>query len=315
MTNKIIGALALCVIALAILAYSLWDQDEPSEPTKTAEQKETSENVGTEVAQPEIDVAPEEKEPLTTAVEETTPSDSDGESEEVNETLCQLAGHYQDWYPKNNSYESERFLEEVRAWASSRGYFETEYSKGSVDIKKQSDYDYYDIEDLKEMARAGDSMANVRLAYRMYLQRKDGSLEAAQPYCERAIVDGYTALTMCKSTYLVGQINKERRKEEDKIDSDRLRELELEYLAWQGVPEALGDELGAKLNISLLGESEFEFELQAIESRTSGIVSNIEQQRAQLGIGEIEYPPAPELLVYVLENAENVQEDINACFE
>lgn len=316
MTNKIIAVLGACVIALAILAYNLWSDDKAEKASKFEETAKVDGDNSVEpervlLEQPEIKNEHKDDKLDASVVEEQN------EAAEVsqNEKLCQLANKYNDWYPKNNTYESESFMQEVKAWAFARGYFETEYSKGSVDIKKKSDYDYYDIEDLKEMAHAGDSMANVRLAYRMYLNRGEGGLEAAQPYCERAIVDGYTALTMCKSSYLIGLLNEERRKEKDDIDRDKLRQLELEFLGWQGVPEALGDELSSKLDLFLLPEAEFEFEPETIQQKTSGIVGSIKQQRAQLGIAEIEYPPAPDLLLYVLDNAENIQEDINGCFE
>jgi outer membrane protein OmpA-like peptidoglycan-associated protein len=319
MTNKIITILAVCVIALAVLAYNLWHQGEDTLPVSETVPEKSAEQAVKEVRP----VKPENKPPLkeiedsaTLVNEEENTADEDEEDKpEKDEKLCQLADTYNDWYPKNGGYESEKFMEDVKSWAFSHGYFETEYSKGSLDIKKQSDYDYYEIDDLEEMAKAGDSMANVRLAYRLYLKGDKENMERAQPYCERAIVDGYTALVMCKTSYLTTKIYEERRKEDQEADAELQRELELEYKAWGNVSGALGDELGSKLTSNMLADEEFEFESETITQRTQAILTDIEQRRQQLGIGEIKHPPVPELLAYVLENEKGSREKLNACFE
>jgi ribosomal protein L11 len=120
---------------------------------------------------------------------------------------------------------------------------------------------------------------------------------------------------MCKTSYLTTKIYEERRKEDQEVDAELQRELELEYKAWGNVSGALGDELGSKLTSNMLADKEFEFEPETITQRTQAILTDIEQRRQQLGIGEIKHPPVPELLAYVLENEKGSREKLNACFE
>ncbi|WP_046560346.1 hypothetical protein [Kangiella geojedonensis] len=319
MTNKIIAILVAAVIALSIVAYQLWQSDDTtalqpveqrqSEPARTVDVTDNhEEEIHDKQQEPPAEVVIED------SMGQVTVKTGDDE-QKPDEELCQLIDHYDDWYPKGDSYESDKFMTEVKTWAFSRGYFETEYSQGSLGIKKQSDYDYYDIDDLEEMAKAGDSMANVRLAYRLYLKGDLESMARAQPYCDRAIADGYTALVMCKSSYITTQIYQEKRKDDDQADPERLKALELEYSAWQKVSGRLGDELGSKLTEHMLPELEHEFDQETIEKNTEALIDNIESQRQQLGISERKYPPIPELLTYVLEKGEDPMTAFKACFE
>jgi len=321
MTNKIIAILVAIVIALSIVAYQLWRADE-HRPVQAVvqEHNEPTEQVAVAEGPQEAKRAEQQEQPNDVVVDEDVSQDTIEVVEDDSKAdakLCQLIDEYDDWYPKGDSYESDKFMTEVKAWAFSRGYFETEYSQGSLGIKKRSDYDYYEIDDLEEMAKAGDSMANVRLAYRLYLKSDLESMERAQPYCDRAIADGYTAMVMCKSSYVTAQIHQEKHKDgdSDRTDPERLKALELEYSAWQHVSERLGDELGSKLAINMLPDLENEFDQETIEKTTQSLIENIEMQRQQLGINERQHPPIPTLLTYVLEKNGDPMNAFKACFE
>ncbi|MBV34939.1 MAG: hypothetical protein CMP47_05700 [Rickettsiales bacterium] len=313
MTNKIIIGLALCVVGLFYLAVSLWSEnDTPAEltPEITSEQKVSLIKKDKEPAISELSVTQPVKEKETEPKEKVAQKDAADDKK-----VCQLANQYNDWYPSGNSYESTAFIAEVKAWANTRGYFETEYSRGSLDVKKRSDYDYYALEDLEEMAEAGDSMANVRLAYRLYLKGDKDSLQKAQPYCNRAIADGYTALIMCKTANLMHEISDLDQQDKTELNRKNKERLELEFLAWQGVAEHLGDELGAELAVSIMPEQEFEFDSASVQQKTTELVDNIQSYRKHLGIENVQQPPMPKLLAYLLKNPENIQEEINVCFE
>ena len=321
MTNKIISILGLCVIALAIVAYSLWNKSSPSAVVDTSNAKAMEQE--SESAEPQKNLAvtvdnPIEKQAMTVeepAVDTVAESES---TDEQDETLCKLANKYNDWFPKDDGYMSESFMRDVKEWAFAHGYFETEYSKGSLGIKKQSDYDYYDIEDLEDMAKAGDSMANLRLAYRLYLKGDKDNIERAQPYCDRAIIDGYTALIMCKTAYITNKIYAERRKEngaENQANKELEKEFELEFRAWSQVSKHLGDELGVRFNMNIFDEKEFELTEAEVSEHAQTIVADIKDKRQQLGIGDIEYPPVPELLTYILDHEDDSRDKLNACFQ
>lgn len=317
MTNKIIIGLALCVVGLFYLAINLWSENdtmaEPQpqpQPQIISQQEENFTSKNNEPVTHEQSATPLVKEKEAEPKEKVAPEDSTDEKK-----VCQLANQYNDWYPSGNSYESTTFITEVKAWAATRGYFETEYSHGSLDVKKRSDYDYYALEDLEEMAEAGDSMANVRLAYRLYLKGDKESLEKAQPYCNRAIADGYTALIMCKTTNIMYEISDLDQQEKTELNRKNKERLELDYLAWQGAAEQLGDELGAEFSVNIMPEQEFEFDTTSVQQRTSELVDSVQSYRKHLGIEEIQQPPMPKLLAYLLKNPENIQEEINACFE
>ncbi|GAA4359705.1 hypothetical protein [Kangiella marina] len=319
MTNKIIGLLAAVVIVLALVAYHLWSEDKgvliEDVPTTPMENTEASQPArATEKTDASVELTDKDEQPTppkAVVAKRQNESASDNENKEI----CQLVDQYDDWYPKGDSYESEKFMDEVKAWAFSRGYFETEYSKGNLDIKKRSDYDYYEIDDLEEMAKAGDSMANVRLAYRLYIKGDKDNMKRAQPYCDRAIADGYTALVMCKSSYLATRIYEERRKEGEEADRGRLKALELEYLAWEQATDRLGDQLGGKITGNMVNEIENEFDEQLIKQRTDALVDDITKQRQRLGIELRNHPPLPELLAFVIGETGNPLESFKACFE
>lgn len=309
MNKKIIGILTLCVIGLAIVAFQLWNQQPEPEPQKAQ----------TPAAKPmehEPDVLPEkepekliENEPpkVTTVAEETK------ENSSATPTFCEKVHQYDDWYPEGDSYESQKFMDEAKAWAFARGYFETEYSQGSFGIKKKSGYDFSAIEDLEEMAQAGDSMANVRLAYRLYIKGDSDSMAKAQPYCDRAIADGYTALIMCKAAPLISDIYEEQRKESP--NKEKLQKLELKVRAWKQSAAELGDPLVEQLVAASKSVLKNEPEPEDIQAATGRLLEDIKQQRSRLGLGPMKHPPMPDLLAYALENGMDNGDDLNACFE
>ncbi|AOE48884.1 hypothetical protein [Kangiella sediminilitoris] len=317
MTNKIIGALAAMVVALSIVAYNLW-QEEPVESDAkpmvkvkgNVDSHALESTADKDTSEPQQQVA----ESSDSATEETL-TEAVEKKENKNKVLCELAYEYDDWYQQGDIYESDNFMRDVKSWAFSRGYFETEYSKGGLEIKKKSDYDYYEIDALEDMAKAGDSMANVRLAYKLYLKGDRKSMERAQPYCDKAIVDGYTALLICKSSNLARQIYDEQRKEEQLRNQELLKELELDFLAWRGVATELDDKLGETLSTSLLADLEYEFTDKNIKQRTQQLIGGIRSRRAELGLGPMKHPPMPKLLEHVLENKVDSEDALNVCFE
>lgn len=315
MNKKIIGVLALCVIGLAIVSYQLWNQEpEPvvvkeaeskAAPTKAAEKvKHETEKPSKVPAQQTIQPSIQHIEPQVTTEEKESDADP---------TFCEKVHQYDDWYPQGDSYESQKFMDEAKEWAFARGYFETEYSQGDFGIKKQSDYDFYAIEDLEEMAQAGDSMANVRLAYRLYLKGDNDSMAKAQPYCDRAVADGYTALIMCKAAPLISEIYEEQRKESP--DKEKIRQLELDFKAWQNTASELGDPLAERLGKASLSQIKTDFEPEDVKAAAQNKLASIRQKRQQLGLGPMQHPPMPDLLAYALEEDIDNGDDLNACFE
>lgn len=321
MNNKIIGLLALCVIALTVVAFQLWNQEsQPKEPTAAIVEPLDNSSKGLTKQPERVTVDTKSAQETSNNAESVVKNDEDTPtSDDYDPKLCAMAEQYTDWYPQGNghglNYESETLMQDIRAWASTRGYFETEFTQGSLEVKKRSDYDYYEIDALEDMAKAGDSMANVRLAYRLYLKGDKDSIERAQPYCDRAIADGYTALIMCKSSAIVREIYSERRKGDEEKDMDKLRRLELEYHAWEEVSTILGDKLGAKLSFNMLGDKAMDFDPEDIQQRASSMVNTIKQRRQQLGLGPIKHPEMPKLLEYMLKFDTDPSGALNACFE
>ena len=310
MNKRIIGILALCVIGLAIVAFQLWNQ-EPAVVKKV--EPEAAPKVTEKVKQEPVSTEKTIQDPIQPSNQNSEPKVTTEEESDVALTFCEKVHQYDDWYPQGDSYESQKFMDEAKAWAFARGYFETEYSQGSFGIKKQSDYDFYALEDLEEMAQAGDSMANVRLAYRLYLKGDNDNMAKAQPYCDRAIADGYTALIMCKAAPLISDIYEEQRKESP--DEERVRQLELDFKAWQNTANELGDPLAERLGKASISQIKTKFEPEEVETAAQNKLADIHQKRQQLGLGPMKHPPMPDLLAYVLENDIDNGDDLNACFE
>lgn len=227
--------------------------------------------------------------------------------------LCELVSKYDDWQKTGSSYNSQKLVDEIRGWGNTRGYFEMEYNGSGMEIKKTSDYDYYETEDLKQMADAGDPIANVKLAYRFFLQGDPASLEEAQPYCETAIIHGYSAMNRCKTTYLNHLLAQHENQE--KPDVERVEELHIEIQAWQKMYELRNDPLGELFTTQFATEVEgVEISDEQVEAKTQELYADLVRQRSNLGLGAFDSEPAPDIINYAVEN--NIQEGAVAkCFE
>lgn len=235
------------------------------------------------------------------------------EEQNVDQKLCELVETYDDWQKTSTGYTSQKLIDEVRGWGDTRGYFEMEYNGSRMEIKKTSDYDYYETEDLKQMADAGDTIANVKMAYRLFLEGDEASLEKAQPYCERAIVDGYSSMHGCVITYLNNLLTHHENQEEPNIE--RIKELQIESQAWKEMYQLRNDPLGDLIydNSTSIIE-EVEVTDAEVKQRTQALYQDLVRKRSNLGLGPFKNTEAPEIIKYAVAN--NINEGaVASCFE
>ncbi|MBD3652907.1 hypothetical protein [Kangiella sp.] len=321
MKNKIIISLMLVlVVILATLTWRSISRDSVEDSVKTVGQQQPvvqasdSQNSKTvdEVEKSSDNNLTNDSKEQQLVDSETKPA-ADNAEEQPEDKLCELVSKYDDWQKSGSGYNSQKLVDEIRGWGNTRGYFEMEYNGSGMEIKKTSDYDYYETEDLKQMADAGDSIANVKMAYRLFLQGDPASLEEAQPYCERAIVDGYSAMHRCKTTFLNHLLTHHENQEEPEID--RIEELHIEIQAWQKMYELRNDPLGELFTTQFATEVEgVEISDEEIESKAQTLYADLVRQRNNLGLGEFDSEPAPDIITYAVEN--NIQEgEVAKCFE
>lgn len=320
MKNKII--IFLMLLLVVVLATVAWrsisqdaeqvhvDRDEQSQPISDSENqngKVGQENERLNDSESAID----SNEQLSVVNQSEQPADDTEDQPE--DKLCELVSKYDDWQNSGSGYNSQKLVDDIRGWGNTRGYFEMEYNGSGMEIKKTSDYDYYETEDLKQMADAGDPIANVKLAYRLFLQGDPASLEEAQPYCERAIVHGYSAMHRCKTTYLNHLLAHHENQEEP--DIERVQELHVDIQAWQKMYELRNDPLGELFTTQFVTEVEgVEISDEQIETKTQQLYADLLRQRNNLGLGAFDSEPAPDIITYAVEN--NIQEGAVAqCFE
>lgn len=323
MKNKII--ILLMFVLVVLLAAFAWKSLTANDEKQNDD--DNSNQLVTEVAEPKVDetqkiineVAQEQSDLLAknsivendTAQVKAEVNAKDDES--ADPKLCDLVETYDDWQKSSTGYTSQKLLDEVRGWGDKRGYFEMEYNGNRMEIKKTSDYDYYETEDLQQMADAGDTIANVKMAYRLFLQGDEASLEEAQPYCERAIVDGYSAMHGCVITYLNNLLTHHENQEEP--DLERIKELQVESQAWKAMYELRNDPLGEMIfstHETMLEDIDVTDE--EIERRTEQLYQDLIRKRANLGLGPFAETQAPEIIVYAVKNGVN-DGDIEQCFE
>lgn len=323
MKNKIIIFLMLVlVVALATVAWRSISQVSVQDNVQDSVEVDGQQEQVTNVKQSKGTVSETEKnsdavltidlneEQLTVKESKQTADDID---EQPEDKLCELVSKYDDWQKSGSGYNSQKLVDDIRGWGNTRGYFEMEYNGSGMEIKKTSDYDYYETEDLKQMADAGDPIANVKLAYRLFLQGDPASLEEAQPYCERAIVHGYSAMHRCKTTYLNHLLAHHENQEEP--DIKRVQELHVDIQAWQKMYELRNDPLGKLFTTQFATEVEgVEISDEQVEAKTQELYADLVRQRSNLGLGAFDSEPAPDIINYAVEN--NIQEGAVAkCFE
>ncbi len=321
MKNKIIiFVMLVLVVVLATVAWRSISRDSVEDSVKTVGQQEQVAQASDSQNSKTVDEAEKSSDNNPTndsneqqlVVNETKPA-TDNAEEQPEDKLCELVSKYDDWQKSGSEYNSQKLVDEIRGWGNTRGYFEMEYNGSGMEIKKTSDYDYYETEDLKQMADAGDSIANVKMAYRLFLQGDPASLEEAQPYCERAIVDGYSAMHRCKTTFLNHLLA--QHESQEKPDIERIEELHVEIQAWQKLYEFRQDPLGELFASPFATEVEgVEISDEQVESKAQALYADLVRQRNNLGLGEFDSQPAPDIIVYAVEN--NIQEGaIKQCFE
>lgn len=261
MKNKII--IFLMLLLVLVLATVAWrsisqdaaqvqvDRDEQSQPISDTENQNGK--VGQEFERlNDSESAIDSNEQLSVVNQsEQSAGDTEDQSEDK---LCELVSKYDDWQNSGSGYNSQKLVDEIRSWGNTRGYFEMEYNGSGMEIKKTSDYDYYETEDLQQMADAGDPIANVKYAYRLFLQGDPASLEEAQPYCEKAVVHGYSAMLRCKTSYLNHIVTQHENQEEP--DAERIEELHVEIQAWQKLYQLRNDPLGQLFEVQFFTEVE-----------------------------------------------------------
>ena len=308
MKNKIIISLMfLLVVVLGTFAWQSISQNTASDSVeRESVPAQQSQHNNQSTAQAEAHEKLSESESTTESNDQqllVTVSKQTNEITDDNpeDKLCELVAQYDDWQKTESGYDSQKLMEEVRGWGNTRGYFEMEYNGNGMQIKKTTDYDYYETEDLQQMADAGDSIANVKLAYRLFLQGDPASLEEAQPYCERAIVDGYSAMLRCKTSYLNHIVTQHEHQEEP--DTERVEELHIEIQAWQKLYELRNDPLGELFSIQFMTEVEgVEVDEQEVETKAQSLYAELKKRRNNLGLGEFNSEPAPDIIIYAIDN-------------
>ena len=319
MKNKIIIFMMLVlVVVLAAVAWRSISQDTEQGRVDKGEQSQLigdtenqNEKDGQRIerlndSEPTID----SNEQLVVVNQSEQPAD---DADQPEDKLCKLVSKYDDWQKSGSGYNSQKLVDEIRGWGNTRGYFEMEYNGSGMEIKKTSDYDYYETEDLKQMADAGDPIANVKLAYRLFLQGDPSSLEEAQPYCERSIINGYSAMHRCKTSYLNHLLAHHENQEEPEVE--RIEELHIEIQAWQKMYELRNDPLGELFTTQFATEVEgVEISDEDVEAKTQALDAELVRERNNLGLGPFDSGPAPDIIVYAVEN--NIQEgEIAKCFD
>ncbi|WP_018623789.1 hypothetical protein [Kangiella aquimarina] len=320
MKNKII--IFLMLLLVLVLATVAWrsisqdaaqvqvDRDEQSQPISDTENQNGK--VGQEFERlNDSESAIDSNEQLSVVNQsEQSAGDTEDQSEDK---LCELVSKYDDWQNSGSGYNSQKLVDEIRSWGNTRGYFEMEYNGSGMEIKKTSDYDYYETEDLQQMADAGDPIANVKYAYRLFLQGDPASLEEAQPYCEKAVVHGYSAMLRCKTSYLNHIVTQHENQEEP--DAERIEELHVEIQAWQKLYQLRNDPLGQLFEVQFFTEVEgVEVDDEEVNAKAQTLYADIVKRRNNLGLGEFDSEPAPDIINYAVEN--NIQEGAVAkCFE
>ncbi|ACV27874.1 hypothetical protein [Kangiella koreensis] len=321
MKNKIIILLMfVLVVVLAAVAWQSFTTSDESRGQESGNDELIIENAEKQRSKPEEEIketeyVPPEVSPTIDSSNEMRHDVQDEERDEegLDPKLCELVETYDDWQKTSTGYTSQKLIDEIRNWGDRRGYFEMEYNGSRMEIKKTSDYDYYETEDLRQMADAGDTIANVKMAYRLFLKGDEASLEEAQPYCERAIVDGYSAMHGCVITYVNNLLTHHENQEEPNIK--RIEELQVESQAWKRMYELRHDPLGEIMFEGSLSEIEgVEVTDEEIELRTKQLYQDLVRKRVNLGLGPFLETPAPKIIVYAVQNGVN-DGDIEQCFE
>lgn len=318
MKNKII--ILLMFVLVVVLASYTWQsisqdagqnfqQDSKQQPQKIIEK--SNKNKTTQlVSETGVDLNNEQ---LMTIVEKSNQVDDKQEDDQPKEKLCELVSKYDDWQNSGSGFTSQKLVDEIRGWGNTRGYFEMEYNGSGMEIKKTSDYDYYETEDLQQMADAGDPIANVKFAYRLFLKADPASLEEAQPYCEKAVVHGYSAMLRCKTSYLNHLVTQHENQEEP--DAERIEELHVEIQAWQKLYQLRNDPLGELFEVQFFTEVEgVEVDDEKVDAKAQTLYDDIVKRRNNLGLGDFDSEPAPDIINYAVEH--DIQEGAVAkCFE
>ncbi len=318
MKNKIIILLMfVLVVVLVIISWQTLSEDNGNklgeEDTESSQQQTVNTpkiNKQSEQLQQEERVRVSKTDDAQT---QTVDEEASRETEVTEPELCDLVETYDDWQKTSSGYNSQKLIDDIRGWGNTRGYFEMEYNGSGMEIKKTSDYDYYETDDLKQMADAGDPIANVKLAYRLFLEGDPGSLEEAQPYCERAIVYGYSAMHRCKVSFLHHLLANHENSEKPEVE--RIEELHIEVQAWQKMYELRKDPLGELFSTPFASAVEgVEISDEEVEAKAQALYADLVAQRNNLGLGAFDSKPAPDIIVYAVEH--NIQEDAVAkCFE
>ena len=321
MKNKIIILLMFAlVVVLAVVAWQSFISIDQDRSEESGNDELIIENAEKRSIKPELDIketeyVPSKDSPTIDSSDDTKHDiqDKERDDEGLDPKLCELVETYDDWQKTSTGYTSQKLIDEIRSWGDKRGYFEMEYNGSQMQIKKTSDYDYYETKDLQQMADAGDSIANVKMAYRLFLQGDEAALEEAQPYCERAIIDGYSAMHGCVITYLNNLLAHHENQEEP--DLGRIKELELESLAWKEMYKLRNDPLGEIMFDSSMSTVEgVEVTDEEIEQRADALYRDLAKKRINLGLGPFIDTKAPDVIVYAVNHGVN-EKDIERCFE
>lgn len=322
MKNKIIIVLMLLlVVVLATVAWRSISQDAAQDNVQESVEGNgqplvTNEKLGKDTVE-EVK-KPNDNQPTSDSNEQQLDTNeskqvADDAEDVPEEKLCELVAKYDDWQKSESGYNSQKLVDDIRSWGNTRGYFEMEYNGSGMEIKKTSDYDYYETEDLQQMADAGDPIANVKFAYRLFLQGDPASLEEAQPYCEKAVVHGYSAMLRCKTSYLNHLVTQHENQEEP--DAERIEELHVEMQAWQKLYQLRNDPLGELFAVQFFTEVEgVEVDDEEVDAKAQTLYADIVKRRNNLGLGEFDSEPAPDIITYAVDN--NIQEGAVAkCFD
>ena len=308
MNNKGIAVLFLSALIVVVLFYFFFDinqiRDSEQLP-ESIESRETNQVGNEDDLRDTVKVSSDKRDSEDQHLAKSTTT---LEVEEV----CQLVEKYNDWYPEGGHYTSIKLMEESNRWAFARGYYNTAYGDERSTYGSSNDYSYQSLDNLKVMAKTGDAEANARLAYRLANSSHQEAIKKAQPYCQQALIDGYTASIHCLAAPLASQINALQGNFSDK---EELKKLETRYEAWKLVAVELDDPLAKQMLEWAVAGYVTEINSGNAKREAQRMIVEIKQKRDYSEVIQREYPELPELAAYMFNKGSASYERINACFK
>lgn len=178
----------------------------------------------------------------------------------------------------------------VREWKSSRGYLEAYPDSSSL----QFEYESYSDDILEQLSDAGDSLAQITLAwrYQMYEDKRD----RVEELYYAAAIDGKTAGLTALGTFGLTDKVYGKNVVQRITDDGSLTDEYAEYLSYFAAAELTKDPVGGKLldyNVSPDHKEIVNANIEFICKRAQSILDDIAAKRAALGKQPVEYSQLP----------------------